>query len=731
MKRLGSALVMMLAIVSLAHAQSGVSLGVAGTPEVPLAVGSKAGNYSWWGMGGRLDALVGLPSVPWVTPSLETGYSFVPLSLGESDRYAASANLSLVRVGPSVRAALGVGDRLSFFARGHVSGFYAALTGDTTGDATGLSLGAGGGVGFLLSPSVQVELAAGYDTYLELYDAVTIGLSTTVRLAGEGNASIPRADFARGGSGPVEGYVRFASVELDRVFPVLYKYYDDHPMGRATLVNDGRRAIEDVEVRLGLRQFMDAPKLSARVQRLEPGEEREVDVYALFTEEILSVTEGAKVAAELTVDYTVDGRPGADSETITLDTYDRNAMRWDDDRKIAAFVTARDEEVQRFARNNASIVDDRGIDAVRRELQLAMVFLAAMAEHRCAYVVDPSSAYFEMSRDGQAVDSVQFPRQTLQYRAGDCDDLSATYAALLESAGVPTAFITVPGHIYVAFRLDMDASVAARTFARADDLIVRDDGSVWVPVETTLLRDGFLVAWFEGASEWRKHAPDGAATLYPTEEAWRTYEPVAFGVSQFEVDVPPRDDVTVSFAGELDRFVTQEVSSREEAFLDRLRTRPADVRTRNRLGVLYARYGMYDEAEEQFRAAVRSRDYVPALVNLGNIALLRDAIDEARDAYERVLARDEDNEAALLGMARVAYEAEDYDAAEDAHARLSAADPELAERFAYLSGGGSSSGRASDAGRLGSTVVWDESDEDPTRRDAGDGRTEPDGGVFR
>jgi len=731
MKRLGGALVVMLILASLAQAQSGVSLGVAATPEVPLAVGAKAGNYYPWGMGGRLDALVALPSVGWVTPALETGYSFVPLDLGQTDRYTSAANLSLVRVGPSVRAAVGVGDRFSFFARAHASGYYGVLTGDTTGDATGLSLGAGGGVGFLLSPSVGLELAAGYDTYLKLYDAVTIGLSTTVRLAGDGNASIPRADFAPGGSGPIEGYVRFASVELDRVFPVLYKYYDDHPMGRATIVNDGRRAIEDVEVRLGLRQFMDAPKLSARVERLEPGEEREVDVYALFTEEILSITEGAKVAAELTVDYTVDGRPGADAETVTLDTYDRNAMRWDDDRKIAAFVTARDEEVQRFARNNASIVDDRGIDAVRRELQLAMVFLAAMAEHRCAYVVDPSSAYFEMSQDGQAVDSVQFPRQTLQYRAGDCDDLSAAYAALLESAGVSTAFVTVPGHIYVAFRLEMGASEVARAFARAEDLIVRDDGTVWVPVETTLLREGFLVAWAEGASEWRKHTADGKAMLYPTAEAWRTYEPVAFGVSQFEVDVPPRADVTESFAGELDRFVTQEVSAREQAFLDRLRTRPTDVRTRNRLGVLYARYGMYDEAEEQFRTVVRSRDYAPALVNLGNIALLREDFRAARDAYERVLAQDENDEAALLGIARVAYVDEEYEAAEEAHARLAAADPELAERFAYLSGGGSSSGRASDAGRLGSTVVWDESDDVSTERDATGGRTEPDGGLFK
>ena len=33
-------------------------------------------------------------------------------------------------------------------------------------------------------------------------------------------------------------------------------------------------------------------------------------------------------------------------------------------------------------------------------------------------------------------------KQTLEYRAGDCDDLSILYSALLESVGVETAFIT-------------------------------------------------------------------------------------------------------------------------------------------------------------------------------------------------------------------------------------------------------------------------------------------------
>ena len=687
-------------------AQQTRSFGMSITPEAYVPLGDKADSYAF-GMGGRLEGLLALSSESVVTPGVDAGFAFVPLELDE-EGFASSTNLGLLRAGIGAKASVSAGERFSFFARGYGAGFFASLTGRSTGQAIGIGAGGGAGIGVLLSPTLLFQLSAGYDTYIGLYDALSISLGTTVRISGEGNASIPRADFAPPGRGPAEGFIRFSEVELDRVFPVLYKYYDDHPIGRATVVNEGSRRLEDLEVRLGPKQFMDAPKVSARIDYLEPGEEKQIDIYALFTEEILSATEGAKVAAELSADYLVGGRPGGDAEVFTLDTYERNALRWDDDRKIAAFVTARDEEVQRFARNIASITDERGVEAVSRELQLAMVFFAALIEHRCSYVVDPSSAYTELSKNAVAVDSVQFPRQTLQFRAGDCDDLSATYAALLESAGVPTAFITVPGHIYTAFGLEMKEGEAERTFGRSEDLIIDETGMVWVPVETTLLRRGFLGAWAEGASQWRKYEQAGESRLLPTQEAWQTYEPVAFGVSDYEVDIPLRSAVMERFQRELDRFVTREISGREEQLLARLRNEPGDARTRNRLGVLYARYGRYQAAEEQFRDAVEAREYPPALLNLGNIAFLNDNLATARESYEQVLSLDPTNQAALLGVARVAYAEEQYKVAESAHARLAEYSPELAERFNYLGAGASGDGRASDIAKLESVVLWDE-----------------------
>ena len=81
---------------------------------------------------------------------------------------------------------------------------------------------------------------------------------------------------------------------------------------------------------------------------------------------------------------------------------------------------------------------------------MALGIFEALRLYGMNYVRDPGSAYDLLSVDSMAVDYLQFPYQTLQYKAGDCDDLSILYCTLLEAVGIETAFVTVPGHIYMA-----------------------------------------------------------------------------------------------------------------------------------------------------------------------------------------------------------------------------------------------------------------------------------------
>lgn len=48
----------------------------------------------------------------------------------------------------------------------------------------------------------------------------------------------------------------------------------------------------------------------------------------------------------------------------------------------------------------------------------------------------------------------QYPRETLQRKSGDCDDLVILYAAELESVGIRPRFIEMPDHILMMFAIN-------------------------------------------------------------------------------------------------------------------------------------------------------------------------------------------------------------------------------------------------------------------------------------
>ena len=206
--------------------------------------------------------------------------------------------------------------------------------------------------------------------------------------------------------------------------------------------------------------------------------------------------------------------------------WDRNAVTWDDDSKVAAFVTAKDPAILALSRAVSGVATERGSKAVSENLRKGMGMYFAVVQSGVRYVVDPRTPYAQLSALETDVDFLQFPRQTLEYRGGDCDDLSILYCALLESVGVDTAFITVPGHIMPAFSLGKRTPEMRAQSQRGANLVF-DGEEAWVPVEITELKDGFLRAWEAGAKQWREQSTRGQARLHRTREAWKTYEPWA------------------------------------------------------------------------------------------------------------------------------------------------------------------------------------------------------------
>ncbi|GAG87566.1 unnamed protein product [marine sediment metagenome] len=98
---------------------------------------------------------------------------------------------------------------------------------------------------------------------------------------------------------------------------------------------------------------------------------------------------------------------------------------------------------------------------------------------------------------------------------------------LFESVGIETAFVTVPGHIFIGLSLDIDPEESEDHFTSIDDLIFKA-GKTWLPVEVTKIEEGFLQAWQTGAKQWREHAIQNQAAILLLHECWEIYSPVGF-----------------------------------------------------------------------------------------------------------------------------------------------------------------------------------------------------------
>ncbi|MCK5735822.1 MAG: tetratricopeptide repeat protein, partial [Spirochaetaceae bacterium] len=322
-------------------------------------------------------------------------------------------------------------------------------------------------------------------------------------------------------------------------------------------------------------------------------------------------------------------------------------------------------------------------DVFDLNFRIGMGLFEALTLHGTGYVVDPSSAYVNLSENQSAVDYIQFPSETLAYQAGDCDDLSVLYNAMLESAGINTAFITAPGHIFTAFDLGIPMERAQRIFADTADLI-EFEGSVWVPVEVTLVEQGFLEAWRVGAREWRETAEVGTNGFYPTRTAWNIFKPVENPTGEL-VFLPDPDEVMVAYGSAVDRLIYQDVTPIVRDLQSRINRDGGSPPAYNRIGVTYAKYGLLDDAEPWFRKAVSGRPYPPGEVNLGNVAYLKGDYAAAAGHYKQALETDDDNTRALLGLAKASFELEDYNTADESMTLLAVANSGMAQHYSYLS----------------------------------------------
>jgi tetratricopeptide (TPR) repeat protein len=380
-------------------------------------------------------------------------------------------------------------------------------------------------------------------------------------------------------------------------------------------------------------------------------------------------SEPKAVAAKITIEYEVSGNKRDITRTATFSVYNRNAIVWDDMRKMAAFVTPRDESVKGIV----SMVSLRDIAlpgkggkpgrtvrapqfASAKALSQAAAYFDALGASGISYVSDPTAPFQYFDGNAEAVDYIAYPAETLGRKTGDCDDLTALYSSMLESAGIPTALVDVPGHVFLMFDSGLTPE-EARLYNNNDAFYVRN-GTAWVPVEVTAVGKSFKEAWALAAVEVKKWS--GLDQLKPVD--------VLAAQSEFPSSPPAlaKVDPKTGFDDKLfAKLVTGDAALADKEEEGR-QTRIAEIKGRktlsepaklNEIGIVYARDGLLKDAENYFTQAMNADPRLfKAYNNLANVKYLLSDFEGAIKAYDQALSVGGDQAAVLINMASLYYE---------------------------------------------------------------------------
>lgn len=419
-------------------------------------------------------------------------------------------------------------------------------------------------------------------------------------------------------------------VKLRDVFSNSYKLYEQDGVGRIKLTNNTDKPIEKIKVSFMLNNFMDFPT-EGMIDKLLPGQSEEVILKAVFNNNILTISEDSSVQAMMEASYFQDGNRQAYSKNAALTIYDKHRMTWDEHERFASFVTPKDTPIINFARSVATQFKE-----TKDESQLAAALFDSMGVMGFTYIQNPSDPYqISLAKTAttaktDTVDYVQYPRETLERKSGDCVDMVAFYSTALESMGITTLALEVPDHLLMMFSTGISADADGYTM---NDMYVIHDGLLWIPVEATVVGKPFIKAWELGAANYYKWKGKGL-TILDVHNAWNTFKPATLPNSTLKSpDITP-DAIEKKFPGDFISMLKISSQTKTRRYLQAIQKNPGDMDAHLQMGIILAKLGDGEEAMKYFDKVLTAEPKnAAALNNRGNIFMLKEKYPEAQKAY--------------------------------------------------------------------------------------------------
>ena len=449
-----------------------------------------------------------------------------------------------------------------------------------------------------------------------------------------------------------------AQIECDEnVFPLIYTIYKTNPIGTITISNSETAEIRNVKVKFRAEGYTASEMECGTIKMLRKNRSEQIPFYADFSDKILRFSESGKVSGEIVIEYELLGDKRVSVVPVTVSVYNRNSMRWVDSSILSSYVSTNAPEILELSKFFVGVARNHFRTGLNKNMQFAMYVYEGIRSLGIVCEEKSDTPYNSTHLDFTLLDYIQYPYQTLSYRSGDKDDIGILFMSMLESVGIGAAYIPLEDDFIVAIELGDNEQALLNLFNNTDNLLVVND-KIWIPLSMSVIHKDFAESWKRGVQKVSEALDsDADVEFIILSDAWQTYPPSGFSSGETTSKIPSEKDLVKAGEDDLAKYITQEFGPQIAAVQERIKTEGASVSLYNRLGLLYVRAGMYDNAVSVYEVSAKMGS-VPAMNNLGNILSLQKKYAKAKEWYEKVLVVDPQNETARKNLDRIETELE-------------------------------------------------------------------------
>lgn len=478
-----------------------------------------------------------------------------------------------------------------------------------------------------------------YDAANAFYSACLIEPANETYTAAYSNA-LKMRDKLSDNSQPID----ILEVRVPDIYPSLYRNYSDIkllPVGEIIVANNSSSPITPQSITIQVAGLMDTPT-SISPSVLVGYSNSSIPISAIFNESILNYIVDEKKQLEVEITYKAGSATKSSKKVVPFTLKGRNSISWNDKRRLAAFVASNVESFIDLNRQLDQVFAEEQTYGINKNLLKAIQLYSTLQINKIIYSPDPTLNFATVSTNTDIQDFLQYPAETMKRKSGDCDDLVALFCSLLENSGISTAYIDVPGHVFLAFDSRLRPEELVKAGLTSSDVII-ENNTVWIPLETTMIgTEDFMTAWKTGAERYYSELIQGnfpeVVSLF---EARSVYVPSSYVPQGFNAEMPAKDQLLTKYSSQVSKLLVKIKKGVITELENRYVAEPNNVFVKNKYGTLLAQTGDIDAAQKVYLEALElSPNNGVTLNNLGNLHYLKGDGTSALEYYGQAAAID-------------------------------------------------------------------------------------------